>query len=161
MKQNVYVGLLDTCESRSEAEAESTPAYADSAITNRYDGIANRLITSLDIRECTDGAEGFRINKALWDTGASSSCISERMARKLGLRPVDTGVGISTTGKQDITYYIVDIVLTPEMVFKNVKIAGFPLQNHDVDFVIGMDIISKGTLLVKNNSGKTVVTFTV
>ena len=83
------------------------------------------------------------------------------MARKLGLRPVDTGVGISTTGKQDITYYIVDIVLTPEMVFKNVKIAGFPLQNHDVDFVIGMDIISKGTLLVKNNSGKTVVTFTV
>ena len=108
MKQNVYVGLLDTCESRSEAEAESTQAYADSAITNRYDGI-----------------------------------------------------GISTTGKQDITYYIVDIVLTPEMVFKNVKIAGFPLQNHDVDFVIGMDIISKGTLLVKNNSGKTVVTFTV
>lgn len=66
MKQNVYVGLLDTCESRSEAEAESTQAYADSAITNRYDGIANRLITSLDIRECTDGAEGFRINKALW-----------------------------------------------------------------------------------------------
>ena len=63
MKQNVYVGLLDTCESRSEAEAESTQAYADSAITNRYDGIANRLITSLDIRECTDGAEGFRINK--------------------------------------------------------------------------------------------------
>ena len=61
MKQNVYVGLLDTCESRSEAEAESTQAYADSAITNRYDGIVNRLITSLDIRECTDGAEGFRI----------------------------------------------------------------------------------------------------
>lgn len=160
MKQNVYVGLLDTCESRPEAEAESTQAYADGAITNRYDGIANRLITSLDIRECTDGAEGFRINKALWDTGASSSCISERMARKLGLRPVDTGVGISTTGKQDITYYIVDIVLTPEMVFRNVKIAGFPLENHDVDFVIGMDIISKGTLVVKNDNGKTVVTFT-
>lgn len=115
MKQNVYVGLLDTCESRSEAEAESTQAYADSAITNRYDGIANRLITSLDIRECTDGAEGFRINKALWDTGASSSCISERMARKLGLRPVDTfgcngkgedGYATVTKEQQELANYV-------------------------------------------------------
>lgn len=48
----VCVGLLDTCESRPEAEAKSTQAYADSAITNRYDGIVNRLITSLDIQEC-------------------------------------------------------------------------------------------------------------
>ena len=83
------------------------------------------------------------------------------MARKLGLHPVDTGVGVSATGQQDITYYIVDICLSPEMVFRNVKIAGFPLENNNVDFIIGMDIISKGNLIVTNKEGKTEVKFTL
>lgn len=161
MQQKAYIGLLDTCDEKQETRADSTMVYTDCTVANRYDCLAHRLITSLDIQECTDGSERFRIDKALWDTGASSSCISERMARKIGLRPVDTGVGIGTTGQQDIAYYIVDVCLTPEMIFKNVKIAGFPLENHDIDFVIGMDIISKGKLVVENRNGRTEVEFAV
>lgn len=161
MEKKIYIGLLDVGQEKREAVIQRTESYTDCALTVQYSGLANRLTTSLDIRECTDTSERFQIDKALWDTGSSGSCISERMARKLGLHPVDTGVGVSATGQQDITYYIVDICLSPEMVFRNVKIAGFPLENNNVDFIIGMDIISKGNLSVTNKEGKTEVKFTL
>ena len=162
MKNEVYIGVIDTKEkNRQYDDIEKTTVYANSIITNRYSGIINRLTTSLSIQECMDNAERFRIENALWDTGASSSCISEKMARNLGLRPVDTGVGISSIGQQDILYYIVDVCLSDDIVFKNMKIAGFPLENHNVDFIIGMDIISKGALTIRNNNGKTEVEFSI
>ena len=161
MEKKVYIGLLDTRQKKQEDVVHRLKAYTDCTVTDQYSGLADRLTTSLDIRECADDSERFRIDKALWDTGASCSCISERLARKMGLHPVDTGVGISTIGQQDITYYIVDVCLTPEMIFRNIKIAGFPLENHDVDFIIGMDIISKGNLSVTNKNGNTEVKFTI
>lgn len=161
MKNRVYIGLMDTKEKNRKQAVENVIVYADSMITDRYSGIANRLTTSLCIRECMDDAERFRIEHALWDTGASSSCISERMARKLGLRPVDTGIGISSIGQQDILYYIVDVCLSDDIIFKNMKIACFPLENHNVDFIIGMDIIAKGNLMIRNNNGKTEVEFSI
>ena len=161
MDNRAYIGLMDTKEKSQVHEVENVIVYADSTITDRYSGIANRLTISLCVRECIDDAERFRIEHALWDTGTSSSCISERMARKLGLRPVDTGIGISSIGQQDISYYIVDVCLSDEIVFKNMKIAGFPLENHNVDFIIGMDIIAKGNLIIRNNNGKTEVEFSI
>ena len=161
MEKKIYIGLLDAGQKKQEAVVQRTETYTDHTTTVQYSGLANRLITSLDIRGCTDASKRFRVDKALWDTGSSGSCISERMARKLGLHPVDTGVGVSATGQQDITYYIVDICLSPEMVFRNVKIAGFPLENNNVDFILGMDIISKGNLSVTNKEGKTEVKFTL
>ena len=74
---------------------------------------------------------------------------------------MDTGVGISSIGQQDILYYIVYVCLSDDIVFKNMKIAGFPLENHNVDFIIGMDIISKGALTIRNNNGKTEVEFSI
>ena len=161
MDNTVYIGVVDTKKKSPSCDVENSVVYANSTITNRYSGIANRLITSLCVQECLDNAERFRIEHALWDTGASGSCISERMARKMGLHPVDTGVGISSIGQQDILYYIVDVRLSDDIVFKNMKIAGFPLENHNVDFIIGMDIIAKGNLTIRNNNGKTEVKFSI
>lgn len=124
MEKKIYIGLLDAGQKKQEAVVQRTETYTDHTTTVQYSGLANRLITSLDIRGCTDASKRFRVDKALWDTGSSGSCISERMARKLGLHPVETGVGVSATGQQDITYLYCGICLSPEMVFRNVKIAG-------------------------------------
>ena len=45
------------------------------------------------------------------------------------------------------------------MVCRHVRVAGFPLKNHDVDFLIGMDIITQGTLNISTVDGKTKLTF--
>ena len=39
------------------------------------------------------------------------------------------------------------------------KVAGISMAGRDSDFVIGMDIISRGNLTVKNNNGKTELRF--
>ena len=161
MDDTVYIGIIDTKKKSLQYDVKKSIVYANSTITNRYSGIVNRLTTSLCIQECQDNAERFSIERALWDTGVSGSCISDRMARMLGLHPIDTGVGISSIGQQDILYYIVDVRLSDDIIFKNMKIAGFPLENHNVDFIIGMDIIAKGNLAIRNNNGKTEVEFSI
>lgn len=113
MDNTVYIGVVDTKKKSPSCDVENSVVYANSTITNRYSGIANRLITSLCVQECLDNAERFRIEHALWDTGASGSCISERMARKMGLHPVDTGVGISQSGSR--IFYIISLMSDCQM----------------------------------------------
>ena len=46
---------------------------------------------------------------------------------------------------------------TVEKLYEGIEIA----RNHNVDFIIGMDIISKGALTIRNNNGKTEVEFSI
>ena len=55
--------------------------------------------------------------------------------------------------------YILDIHLTRDLILKSVKVFGSPMKNRDVEFLIGMDVISKGRLTVDSTSGKTIVVF--
>lgn len=123
-----------------------------------YQKLAQRLTTLIDISACVEDAPLIRV-KTLWDTGARTSCISDKMARKMGLQPIDNGVGVTPAGQIDIYYYFVDVHISKNMVIHNVKVAGFPLERHDADFLIGMDIILKGNLSVRNSEGKTTITF--
>lgn len=133
--------------------------YNDHTLAMEYGEIINRLYTSADISECTPESPRFRVDKALWDTGSMTSCISVRLAKKLGLKPIDTGVGVTAAGQVDIVYYLLDIHLGDDMVCRHVRVAEFPLERHDVDFLIGMDIITQGTLNISNTDGKTKLTF--
>ncbi len=133
--------------------------YSDHLLAVEHSGIVNRLYTSADISECTPESPKYRIDKALWDTGSMTSCISTKLAQKLGFTPIDMGVGVSATGSIDIGYYLLDIHLGDDMVCRHVRVAGFPLKNHDVDFLIGMDIITQGTLNISTVDGKTKLTF--
>ena len=75
------------------------------------------------------------------------------------MKPVDSGVLATLTEQKEIVYYFLDIWLSKDILIPNVKVAGISMAGRDSDFVIGMDIISRGNLTVKNNNGKTELRF--
>ena len=141
-----------------EKDANGRLVFLDGLFTMEYQNIAHRLVTPVDVSACVDGSPLFRMD-AIWDTGATTSCISEPIARKMGLLPIEKGVGVSTTGQTDISYYLVDVSISPTVRVPNLKVGGFPMENHDGDFIVGMDIISKGKLCVESKGGATGFSF--
>lgn len=129
----------------------------DLTCITKFDNLANRLYVPVEVNGCNK-RETYKA-KAIWDTGSSATAISERLAEEMGLAPVDKGVGVSAVGETKILYYLLDIRMSNDIVIKSVKIAAFPLKRHDIDILLGMDVISKGKLTISNQNGKTEVTF--
>lgn len=96
----------------------------------------------------------------LWDTGAHCSCISSRIVKELGLKPIKTKERTSSAfGITQNDMYIVDVYLTNHMIFKNVKVKEAPFEETSYDFLIGMDIIKQGNFQVLIENEKTVLKF--
>lgn len=158
---NTTVGLFSKSNNskRDDISQERRVTYIDSILTANMPSKSQRIITPIDISECTSNSIKTRIDCAVWDTGAVTSCISDKLAREMGVLPVDNGIGVTPSGAIDIVYYMLDIYLSPEIVIKNLKVAGFPLEQHDCDFIIGMDVISKGDFSLINSGGRMKLSF--
>ncbi len=99
--------------------------------------------------------------KALWDTGATQSCISDRLATELALE-VDGFVDVATaTGIVQLFIYTVHLVLPSGLVFHSVQAMGFTYGDDDCDIIIGMDIMTQGDLALTNLEGRTVFSFRI
>lgn len=158
---NTYIGytsVMKDGENGQEKEVISGLIYGHKRLRLELDKTVRRIITPICVGKCADGEPMHRV-KAVWDTGSQISCISDRMARKLGLSTVDTGIGITATGKVNINYYEVDVEVSSQIAFPRVKVAGFLLENHDADFLIGMDIISKGNFCIMHEDEKMIFEF--
>lgn len=98
---------------------------------------------------------------ALWDTGSTSSHISERLVKLLDLCPVN--------GKKKITYshysvdelgaYIVSMILPTNLFLQDFKIYLGKYDGFDFDIIIGMDIIRLGIFSVDFTGERAVFTF--
>lgn len=87
------------------------------------------------------------IVKALWDTGAAISSVPNNVIQKLGANSISTiYVQGSTGGTQSFLYYLKFLI--------DGKVENVYINNNNLQFaLIGMDIISKGELLIKNDKG--------
>lgn len=96
---------------------------------------------------------------AIWDTGATSSCIKQSKADELGLISHGKGKIITPSGESDeCNRYFVDIFLPNKVAIQRVQIIGAPGLG-DVDALIGMDIILMGDFAVSCHQGKTAFSF--
>lgn len=159
MEKPIFIGLMDVVNPNVTEPKEldlGQTIICDSTIVTEYKKAVNRPITQIYIG--TQGNPHYLV-KALWDTGSTTSCISKRFASKMGIQPINTGVGLSASEKFDISYYLLNLYMSNELVIENVKVAEFPIRHHDVDFLIGMDVISKGDFSIINKNGKMKLTF--
>lgn len=102
-----------------------------------------------------------RWKKALWDTGATQSCISDRLAEELELE-ADGFVDVATaTGIARLSVYTIHLVLPNRLVFHSVQAMGFTYGDDDCDLIIGMDIMTQGDLSLTNMEGRTVFSFRI
>ena len=92
--------------------------------------------------------------KILFDTGATVSAIIGRVAKQLNLIPISKTRLQTPTGLSIVNIYEVNLIIPLnkneinfEQKIKALEIA----DNVDFDIIIGMDIISKGCLIVSDN----------
>ena len=104
--------------------------------------------------------EGYHV-RVLWDTGATTSAISERVAAKLELEylrhhDVETAHGGRTSlpGYSNVSFmFFKGTALTPSVTDV------VSITEQDIDAIIGMDIISCGTLQLRPVKDGTKFTF--
>jgi predicted aspartyl protease len=132
--------------------------------TVKANGLLDRIISFVQINQSKMLCDVRGLNKfdvgasALWDTGASGSCISKSLASKLGLTAIElcniAGVG----GIQESDVYLVDIQLPNQILVSNIRVSEF-LDNGKFDVILGMDIITLGDFSINNFNKESVFRF--
>lgn len=126
-------------------------------------GIVNRLINQVGIassfsasgRPAGNIAE-IKTYNALWDTGATCSCISEKVVRDLNLPIISKQEIKGATGAATKNVHVVEIFLPNNLRIEKVK--AICADINDFDVLIGMDIISLGDFIISNFNRQTYFT---
>ena len=96
--------------------------------------------------------------KAIWDTGATNSVITDKVAKAVSVLPSGMATTRGVHGEAQVNTFIVDILLPSNVCIPNVRVSeGMLLDN--VDVLIGMDIIQLGDFAISNCNGKTIFTY--
>lgn len=125
------------------------------AFTIKYDGrIVSRLTTQITLHS---GDKKF-VTVALWDTGATGSCISKNVVQNLDLIPTGKTNIHTPSGFSDRNTYMLDMTLPNNIRINGVRAIDSEIADQGLDVLIGMDIICMGDLSVSNKR-ETVFTF--
>ena len=101
-----------------------------------------------------------KITRALWDTGASCSLVSARLAKTLGLESIGkTGVSGYNRGVDVRDTYLVHIGLPTRDIVTYIE--AMECDSEDYDMVIGMDVICKGDLAITNSHNEMKFSFQI
>ena len=134
-------------------------------ITKRFQEKVDCIVTESYVYAPVDLIVGenikrVKVARSLWDTGASVSLISARVAKVLGLTSIGkSGVSGYNEGVDVKDTYCVHIGLPTGDIVTNIMAMEFDSDEYDV--VIGMDIICKGDLAVTNKDDKTTFSFRI
>ena len=137
------------------------------AFTSSYPKLSWVLINDVMITKATSPTMSkilkiedynFKKYKAIWDTGATGSVITEKVVKELDLKPTGMVMVSTASDERPANTYIVNIWLPHKVVFGELKVTEGKLPG-ETEVLIGMDIISSGDFAVTNYNDKTVFTF--
>lgn len=131
------------------------------AISRYYPNISNVIATDLSIENPFNGS--IEKTQGIWDTGATNSCISESLAKKLNLTPIQRATVMGVHGSEEVNVYFITIILLNENIKIKVPVTECKELSDDgkICILIGMDVITKGDFCVTNLNGRTVMSFRV
>lgn len=125
------------------------------AFTSRFNGRSNKLFNEVFVK--TDIKDMKAI--ALWDTGATRTCVSDHVASELNLVPVGQGKIQTPSGEGIVNVYCISLVLPNNVTIKDVMATGSDIGKQGLDVLIGMDIIGLGDFAVSSYNGITQFSF--
>lgn len=135
------------------------------ALTTGYTGLVPFITTDVEI------SEAFDINKppqplpqmlkikALWDTGATGSQITEEVAKSLNLICTGTTYVQHARGVDLANTYLVNLVLPFKVIIAGVPVCECKNVVGHFGAIIGMDIILRGDFAITNVRGQTCMSF--
>ncbi|MCL2628998.1 MAG: retroviral-like aspartic protease family protein [Oscillospiraceae bacterium] len=125
------------------------------AFIKSYTGISRKLDTEAVIEY---NGSSKRVD-AIWDTGATATCISMNVVSQLNLKPLGKQRIFTPAGEKIVSIYRVNVVLPNNVTAKNIVVCDSDIDGLKVGALIGMDIMSHGDFAVSNFNGKTAFTF--
>lgn len=120
-------------------------------------GIARELVTSVVLQDPITKRH-VRIDRAIWDTGATNSCVNKSVAAQLGVVPTGKTSVVTASGSDIVNTFVIEMVLPNHVTVRNLLVSEGNL-GINVDMLIGMDVIGHGDFVVQNNNGKTEFSF--
>ena len=127
-------------------------------ITRQFNSIQPGIFT--DVVVSAPGSNEKWSVKALWDTGANVSVITESVAKNLGLEIKGCTLLRFGNGSQKSNTYKIDLQISEDIVFKDIFVRECN-DGGNFEMAIGMDVISKGNFQILNSTGKTFFKFEI
>lgn len=125
---------------------------------DRIDAIQTKCVVTPSFGNNTRSFfHGCEIESTVWDTGATSTIISEEVVNALGLQPINKASIEGVGGLMESSVYRINIYLENHLEFKSIEVLSGDIGDYDL--IIGMDIITLGDFVVSNKDGKTWFSF--
>lgn len=131
-------------------------------ITRKYqarkDAIQTKCIVTPSFNDKMQGTiHGCEVESTVWDTGATSTIISEEVVNALDLKPSNKAQIEGVGGLMDSNVYSINIYFENHLEFKSIEVLSGDIGDYDL--IIGMDIITLGDFVISNKDGKTWFSF--
>ena len=130
------------------------------AFTLKGEGYINPLVTSAIVapNQLINPDSSNKEVVAIWDTGASISAISSRVAKECNLQMTGKTITNTANGPLECNKYLIGIVLPNQMLIQNVEVTECNLDEK-LDMLIGMNVILAGDFSVTNVNNTTTFSF--
>lgn len=132
------------------------------SFTTRANGRLNTLINDVRIRNnqaLTNEPSELREYKAIWDTGATGTVVTERVVSDCGLIPITETNVVGVHGSRISPVYLIDLHLPNNVLVEELQVTQAMSLSGPADVLIGMDIIAMGDFAVSNFGAETTFTF--
>jgi len=134
------------------------------AFTSKYERISRILINEVGVTDpiqtrLDNKPETPLVFKAIWDTGATNTAITNKVVQQLNLQPTGMIKVSTANGDFNANTYVIDLWLP-----NKIRIAGLKVNEGTVmgaDLLIGMDVMNLGDFSVSNFDGKTIFSFRI
>jgi len=129
------------------------------ALCYKFPNIQKRIITDIEIFNTLNENSKSLTESALWDTGATISVITPKLAKELCFIPAGTMAINSIAGIIDVEFILASIQLPGRVIRKNIKMAVCDFSQN-INIILGMDIITLGDFELLHGNNSTVFSFT-
>lgn len=135
------------------------------AFTLKGKGVMHQLKTQCGVSEVVDLSNtsvrpSIAQYEAIWDTGATGTVITSKVAKELGLLPTGKITSNHAGGTDEVNTYLVNVYLPNGINIIGVKVIEAVLSGN-TEMLIGMDIISLGDFSFTNFNGEACFTFRI
>lgn len=118
-----------------------------------------RYVSAIETPVMLIGPKGKRIVNACWDTGATHTTVSKRIAEELGFEDYGEIYGFSVGSQMTYRKYKAIVDIGSKIRFNGIILGTEHISASDIGLLIGMDLISLGNFKLENLKGRTVFSF--
>lgn len=128
----------------------------------KYKTIVSRIATQVwvvpDYEQYNNPMSEAKSLRGVWDTGATTTCISAELADEIGLIRKGRATMSTANGDIRVNRYYADIIIPSGLVMPEIEIADANLPKG-IDVLIGMDIIATGEFNISCKGGFTTFSY--